>query len=359
MGRRHGAGIFFGLGFLLAAPSAILGQSPERALPERTPVASTPHFAFYSDVDANVNDALIAAGEARRGKKDEIFRSGTEVSCFEKLPPSSRAAWDAAVSYYEKIVSSAGSNDRQRYLLRAQLAGFDEDLKDAGDRVFVEIARNLRAAAKPAYTACRWAAQDEKNRRWIGELKPRLADNEEKIALRLEQLYQKRWSGLPIPVDVVETVDWSGANTILRDPAGGHLLISNAYEGLSALEVVFHESSHLFMGRNAPLRQALDTAAREAGFRLPGDLWHVVLFYTTGEAVRRILDDAGKTGYTPMLYAIFDRGAWAGYRGALESAWRPYLDGKQTLPETASGLIAALRMPGNRNEAGPSTGARR
>jgi hypothetical protein len=335
------AEFILGLGLLLSIPGASLGQAPER-----TPVATTPHFAFYSDFDTNLNDALIAAGVARKGGKPELFHAGDEVSCFDKLPPSARAAWEGAVNYYKEIISPASWTDNQQFLLRVQLAGFDEELKDAGDRQFVDIARSFRAAATPAYKACRWAAQDEKNRRWIEELKPRLAADEQKIASRLEQLYQKRWGGLPIPVDVVETVDWSGANSILRNPAGGHLLISGpSYQGPAALEVVFHEASHLLMGRNAPLRQALDSAAKAVDFRLPGDLWHVVLFYTTGEAVRRILDDGGKPGYTPMVYGIFDRGGWVEYRKALESTWRPYVYGERTLPEAAARLIEALRKP--------------
>jgi len=340
MRRTNKAGVILGLGMLLFAPRASLGQGPER-----TPVVTTPRFAFYSDFDTNLNDALIAAGVARKGGKPELLHSGAEVSCFSKLPPSARAAWDGAVDYYAEIISPAEWNDRQQYLLRVQLAGFDEELKDAEARQFVEIARSFRAAATPAYKACRWAAQDEKNRLWIEELKPRLAANEERIASRLEQLYRKRWNGLPIPVDVVETVNWSGANSILRDPAGGHLLISNSYQGPAALEVVFHEASHLLMDRGDPLRQALDSAASAVDFRLPGDLWHVVLFYTTGEVVRRILDDGGKPGYTPMVYGIFDRGTWAGYRKALETAWHPYVDGERALAEAAANLIEALRRP--------------
>jgi hypothetical protein len=337
------AGVIVGLGILLLAPGASLAQTPER-----TPVVTTPHFAIYSDFDTNLNDALIAAGVARKGDKPELFHSGAEGACFGKLPQSARAAWDGAVGYYAEIISPAGWTDRQQYLLRVQLAGFEEDLKDAEARLFVDIARGFRAAATPAYNACRWGAQDEKNRRWIEELKSRLAADEQRIAPRLEQLYAKRWDGLPIPVDVVETVDWSGANSILRAPAGGHLLISNSYQGPAALEVVFHEASHLLMGRGDPLRQALESAAGAAGFRLPGELWHVVLFYTTGEAVRQILDDGGKSGYTPMLYGIFDRGTWSGYRKALESTWRPYVDGERTLTEASASLIETLRKPAER-----------
>jgi len=334
-----GTGFFLLLGMLLSAPAVARAQAPARS-----PVLTTAHFAFFSDFDTNLNDALIAAGLARKRAKPELFRSGPEVPCFGKLPRSVRAAWDGAVNYYAEIISPGGWTTREQYLIRVRLAGFDEELKDE-DGEFVELARNFMAAATPAYRACRWTDQDGRNHRWIEDLEPRLSADERRIALRLQELYQKQWNGLPIPVDIVETVDWSGANTILRNPTGGHLLISNATQGPAALEVVFHEASHLLMGVDSPVRLALDAAAAADDWKMPGDLWHVVLFYTTGEAVRRILEDGGNPGYRPMLDEIFDRGTWVGYRQALESDWRPYLDGDRTLPEAAAGLVGALRKP--------------
>lgn len=69
----------------------------------------------------------------------------------------------------------------------------------------------------------------------------------------------------------------------------------------------------------------------------------MVLFYTTGEAVRRILEERGESAYTPMVFGIFGRETWAEYRKALENNWRPYIDGKQSLAEAASSLIQAIR----------------
>ena len=132
------AGIILGLGILILGARA----GPARAS-ERTPVVTTPHFAFYSDFDTNLNDALIAAGGARKGGKPELFHSGAEASCFGKLPDSARAGWDGAVDYYTKIISPVDWTGRQQYLLRVQLAGFDEELKDAEARQFVEIARSF------------------------------------------------------------------------------------------------------------------------------------------------------------------------------------------------------------------------
>ena len=333
---------------VLAVLAAALPAARALAAPaaSRAPVASTRLFAFFDDFDANLHDALMAAGLARKRGKAELFHSGAEAACFGRLPASSRAAWDRAVDYDAEIVSPGGFGDPPQLLVRMQLAGFDDELKSADDRQFVEIARSFRGAAAPAYRACRWPEQDRENRRWIDAVRLELDAHEEPIAPRLERLYGKRWQTLPIPVDVVETVDWSGANTIVREPAGGHILVSRENPESAGLEVVFHEASHILMRGGDPVRQALAAAARSAGFRLPNDAWHVVLFFTTGEVVRDTLDAGAASRYEPMLDAIFGRGAWPGYRRPLEKAWRPYVKGDRTLADAAAALVDELRRSG-------------
>ncbi|MGH9868990.1 MAG: hypothetical protein ACREAA_12595 [Candidatus Polarisedimenticolia bacterium] len=334
--------ILLACGMLFLLPGAVPGQTAQR-----TPVVTTPHFAFYSDFDTNLNDALIAAGLARKKDKPELFHAGDEASCFEKLVPSARAAWEGAVAYYAQIISPSGWMARQQFLIRMHLVGFGDERPAERDVEFLEIARSFRAAAAPAYRACRWAMQDDKNRAWIADVQKKLGVDEERVAARVEQLYQKPWKVLPILVDVVETVDWSGANTSWSDSGQGNVLIANSPQGAAGFEVLIHEASHVLMDRSDPVRQALERAAKAAAFSLPDDLWHVVLFYTTGEAVRGVLDGSGPSGYTPMLYELFKGGSWVQYREALEQTWRPYVDGKRSLDAAATDLIAALRPEGS------------
>jgi hypothetical protein len=204
----------------------------------RTAVSTTPHFAFHSDFDFNLNDALIAAGLARKPGKPELFHSGPEGPCFDKLPESLKAGWDGAVDYYARVISPAGSNGEQQYLLRVQMAGFDEDLKDTAARQFVEIARGFRSAAAPAYRACRCIVQDEKNRRWIEGLKSNLSAQAEKNAGAGGSI---RGSGrLPIPVDVGRP--WTGAEpTRFSDPPAGTSDLSGEREPLGPRGL--HEAS--------------------------------------------------------------------------------------------------------------------
>ena len=111
----------------------------------------------------------------------------------------------------------------------------------------------------------------------------------------------------------------------------------------AALEIVFHEASHILMARGDPVQEAIKDATATLGLSPPRDLWHVVLFYLTGEAVREVVATSGSPGYEPVVYEIMERNPrWRSYRKALESAWRPYMDGTRTLSEAAAELIRML-----------------
>jgi hypothetical protein len=322
----------------LLAPSAFAGDEAARA-----PIAATAHFAFYSHFDTNLNDALIVAGSARTRGRPELFHSGVEQTCFAQLAPSARGGWKHAVDYYAEIVSPHDWGDRQQLLLRHHLARLAGD-EDDRTRSYVAIGRGFLMAATPAYRACRWPSQDAENRRWIDDLLPRLAAHDKAIAPRLAELYQTPWHGLPIQVDLVGAAPPLGANSRILSP-GGHVLVSSAVERRDALEVTFHEASHTLAApwRPDPVPKALQDAAQQLGVPLPRDLWHPVLFYTTGEVLRRELEQAGEPDYTPYVYHHgLWRGSWSRYRAPIEKAWPAYLDGTRTLSQAARELLGSL-----------------
>ncbi len=67
-------------------------------------------------------------------------------------------------------------------------------------------------------------------------------------------------------------------------------------QGPAALEAVFHEASHVLVGG---LMRQLEDAFRARGEDAPATLWHALLFFTTGEVLRRQLPE----GYVPYAYA--------------------------------------------------------
>ena len=79
--------ILIAVAVLLALPG------PSLARPERPrAVFTTSHFAFFSDPAVNLNDALIAAGRGRRARSQELFQTGPEKACFDRLTAAERAA---------------------------------------------------------------------------------------------------------------------------------------------------------------------------------------------------------------------------------------------------------------------------
>jgi len=338
---------------VLAAGAARAQTAPapsESAAAETAAVATTPYFRLYSDLDTNLHDALIVAGDARITRETELFASGEEQGCFEALAPSARAGWNLAVDWYREVVSPAEWTDRQQNLIRADLAALKTGPRDERAASYLEIARAVHAAARPAYEACRWPAQNARNRRWIDALAPRLAAHEEKVARLLADHFEVAWHGLPIRVDVVGTAPPLGANSIILSPAGGHLLISSSgLDGDRAFETLFHEAAHTLNApwRPDPVPKALADAAARLGVPLQRDLWHVVLFYTVGETVRRVLAEGGQPGYTPYLYAFerFGTGDWGRARAALERIWPGYMKGESDLETAAARLLQGMKGP--------------
>ncbi|NND45929.1 MAG: hypothetical protein HKN58_11450 [Xanthomonadales bacterium] len=304
------------------------------------PVSITPWFAFHSDFDTNLNDALVIAGRERAANRAELFKGGNAKACFDGLAPSQRAGWNLAVDYYARIVSPAGWDDRQQFLLRIALAGLAENLDERASG-YLELAEHMRGAAEPAYTACGWDQQDAANRAWVERLMPRIQQHGAAIAQRLEAVYGTPWHGLPLRVDVVAHAPPVGANTIWLNPEGGHILVSSGIEDALALEIMFHEASHTLVsyGRGDPLPLALEAAAQNTGVELPRDLWHVVMFYLTGEVMREVLGEA----YTPYMVTqgLWD-GRWGRYREAVEASMPAYLEGSATLQQAAASLLQKL-----------------
>lgn len=331
--------------WILPAAVVMLTGHADAEEQQGPPIAMTPHFAFSSDLATNLNDALIVAGLARAEDDVELFEADDEKACFDELPPSARAGWSLAVDYYAEIVSPAGWQGRQQFLLRLDLAGVGEDPaeREDRDRRFLRIARGFMMAASPAYEQCEWPRQDAENRAWIEALLPHLEAHEGAIAERLARHFSTSWHGLPILVDVVATAPRVGANSIYLSPAGGHVLQSTQVRGAEALESVFHEASHTVMRRSDPVPQALVSAAADLEAD-PSDLWHVLLFYTTGEVVRQVLEGAGEGPYTPMLYAREHlwSGSWASMRQPVEEHWPRYLRGDRSLAEAATDLLSDL-----------------
>jgi hypothetical protein len=135
---------------------------------------------------------------------------------------------------------------------------------------------------------------------------------------------------------VTEYASWAAGYTTLVPT---HITISSTSprnQGAAALEILFHEASHALISK---VRTTLATEARAQGKLFQrGDFWHAILFYSTGEMVRRHFEN-----YTPYAAknGLYSRG-WEAMPEILGKDWKPYLDGEIDLSSAARRLVAAF-----------------
>lgn len=311
------------------------------ALPARVEpgdlVASTTGLTFHSAFWINLHHVLYAEAWARRqGTGGRSLAGSFPEPLVATLSADERAAWDAAVAYYDRalagrdLVFDAGLAG----IRRALLAG-SSDAPRAG---LASDHRAALAAAAPVYRAHWWPAHDRANRAWIAGAAERVRTLSPEVPERLARLYAAPWI-TAARVDVVYVASWQGAYSD-SDPDLQLVIASSAAhnQGWAAAEIVFHEVSHALV---EPVVQVRFTdEARAAAKHLPL-LWHAALFYLTGEVTRQALAARG-VDYTPYLYAngLFERG-WSRFRQPLETFWRPYIDGRVPLAEAVRQVVAA------------------
>ena len=168
----------------------------------------------------------------------------------------------------------------------------------------------------------------------------RLHDLGPKLAAAMTRDLQQPWPARPIHVDVCYYVPEIGYAFTILPPHITYASGDPSHQGLIGLELLFHEASHTFADVEV---DALSRACRAQG-KDCGDLWHTLLFYTSGVELGRLLPAADRVSFTPYAYkyGLYTRGDWPRYRRVLATHWQAYLDGKTTFDAAIGGMAADL-----------------
>ena len=244
-----------------------------------------------------------------------------EQALADPAPAAVAPEWTAALDYYRKKFIKGNPPSGEVVQLHDRLSELETAESLKGSSLDPELIPILEAAA-PVYRARWWLAHDRGDRAWVGAVSPKLSKYSADLKRDLAKAYATTWPSTPIRVDVCEYANWAGAYTTI-DPS--HIIISSVAKGNqgdAALEMLFHEGSHTIF------QKVLDAMASEARAQNKlyrrRDVWHAILFYTTGEMVRRHLK-----GYVPYATktSLYERG-WPGVPEILDKDWKPYLEGK-------------------------------
>lgn len=314
------------------------GQSPSPLQGLTLPSTVTP-FEFHSDFWINLHHFLYQQTLLDGAGKGQIAGSVVSLSAGDRL------IWDQALAFYR------GSMQGRDLLFDPRMVAIDSALAEdekatsvGGPDLGTDLAKVLNEAA-PIYRKYWWPTHDTANRFWIVTAEPLVHTCGTLLLNQLAGAYQTQWHSGSMRVDVTVYANWAGAYTPTVDP--GHILIASTdsrNQGFAALEILFHEASHTIVSPNeGRIGQALAAAAKASNSAMPPDLWHALIFYTTGEFTRRDLSNLGVNDYEP--YADRNglwRGSWRDYRSALSLFWRKHLDDKLSIEEAVSKTVDAL-----------------
>jgi hypothetical protein len=361
--RAHKISPFLLLAFSLFAP-ARSGARPQFSSTD----APLPVFELHSGFWINLHHTLYQEARQRAVPPSRQANSSrTSGPAVRPAPPTNPAltatekkAWDEAVSYYaENFVSKDLLFTTELIQLKNQLGDFEDcDELSGRKRKFCDAGLPSRLtqvleAAAPVYRAHDWPDHDRANRRWILRVAPLVRTQGVGLSERLAEIYQTRWPHEKIRVDVAAYANSAGAYTTV-DPL--RVTISSLdprNQGAQALEVLFHEGSH---GIAEPVQAAIIRECRQRDKPIPRDLWHALVFYTTGEVIRPVLasssapapagDKEGSVpggGYTSYASreALYQRG-WRDYFEVLQRFWQPYLDGQASFDDAIARMVSSL-----------------
>jgi hypothetical protein len=314
---------------LLAAVVAALAVQHVRAAP--------PRFEFRNHFWINLHHLL--RGEARRRDVKATPRIRLDT-----LSATERATWTSALDAYADYGRLNPVFDDRLVRISNSLTRVTSDaaLEPLPPGLEPNAARALTMTA-PIYRTHYWLEQRQLNERWIAALEPMIASHGPAMAATLARIYGVEWPADPIIVDASSEAGANGGYTTDGPPGtAAHTVIEAAnpeYQGDMAFEMVFHEASHARVVGDH-LIEAIKVEAARQRVAAPRDLWHALIFYTTGEVARRELGKAGDERYKAYAYryGVYTSG-WQPLRDALERDWQPYLDRRVTFEEALSGLV--------------------
>lgn len=294
--------------------------------------AETP-FRFQNSFWVNLHHFV-------RGESHRRAFNAPPLMPVSALSEAERAAWTSALDAYAELANLDLVFDERLARINNALATQGEAATLPEGLVEPGVVAALNRAA-PIYRAHLWPEHRRLNEEWIASTRPLVEQHAPALIRALTDAYHVKWPAEPFLVDASFEAGPVGAYTTGGPPGvAAHTVIAPAKAGepAVALEIVLHEASHSVDDQIVKLVDA--EAARQQVKPLP-ELWHAIIFYTTGELVKRELHKEKDASYKPYAYrfGVYDRG-WQLLRAGLERDWQPYLDGKMEFPQALAKLVA-------------------
>lgn len=298
---------------------------------------SAPIFNFKTDEFwLNLHHFLYVLGRAEAQERDALgdAEAGAPADAekgLASLSDDERRVWRAAVTAY------AAGHSKKDTVSDAALAALTGALARAGDAATLAprpadaadpanaagtidaATRDALESAAPIYRRVWWPSHRASNQAWRTAAQPLIDRYGPALLEFLTKAYCKSWPADGYDAHLSMYSNWAGAYS-----TDGPLLVvgtnpNAGTTGLDGLEIVFHEGMHQWDG----IFEVIQELARVNKLPEERGLSHALIFFTAGEAVKRVVP-------THVPYAE-KYGLWKGgigrFKLPMEEAWKPYLDG--------------------------------
>ena len=288
-----------------------------------------PIFRFETDgFWLNLHHFLYVLGRAEAkiadAKREAVAGApADEAAGMATLSEDERRVWRDAVTFY------AGGLSKRDAVFDGALVAVTNTLRRApADAAASTLKIDPAVAAvldrvAPLYRRVWWPAHRDANRAWVQSMQDPLKRYGAQMLAYVTRAYQQPWLKGGYPVNVAAWSNWAGAYST----SDSLLVVSSrnaGNQGLYGFEITFHEAMHQW---DEEIDARLMQIATANHLKFNDLLSHAMIFYTTGEAMRSVVPS-----HVPYAEVA---GIWQGRMGvfkpALDTHWRPYLDGKTTL----------------------------
>jgi len=193
---------------------------------------------------------------------------------------------------------------------------------------------------QPYFNKLYWKDLEADNKSWVAANKLQLAKQEVGVVPELERIYQTK---LPfdkkVIIDLTCYATWAGAFSY--NDGFCHVIFASAHgsnKGELATEVIFHETSHFLVDK---VNDKLSVLVKGKDIKKNINLWHNMIFYTTGYVLERQYVKEGKM-FFPFYVLMKFEDKFPDFKATVEACkiyWDPYIKDQTELDDALQSIV--------------------
>jgi hypothetical protein len=304
-------------------------------------IASTRYIEFYSNYLVNLhhfifNKAMHYSFYRNENQKqfDTLF---AEIKT--QVDETTKKEVMIAVKFYADSLSTKNmlfDEELTNFKISLQQSQTFDQLKiNAKSPQIVTAIQNSDAFYKKYY----WSEQDKKNRDFVLSKVKTIKGIESDVMTNFSKYYQYNFNGKKFRIDLTDYATFFSAYTTTEPYVSATISsTTKKHQGTQGIEVIFHEISHAMIDSVFMMQQKICTNRNLA---FDHNVWHSILFYSTGMFVKTAL---AKVGVNHELYLLKNKitdfnPEVKKTMNTITDYWQQYLDGKLSMQSAMEHIL--------------------